>query len=295
VVGRDAEVDLLLISFLARGHVLIEGVPGISKTLLARAFARCLGLEFRRIQFTPDMLPMDMVGGFVFSIENRVFEFRRGPIFTNVVLADEINRAPPKVQSALLEAMQERQATVEGHTELLPDPFLVIATQNPLEFQGVYPLPEGQLDRFLMKIELAYPDPKTESEIITRNLGDMRPETIDVVLEADELTRVFKEVQKVRISGDIIDYISRVAQETRLDKRLSLGASPRSMVHLTHGARANAYLEGRGFVTPDDVKKLSNCVLAHRVKLNQAAVLAGTASNPAEVVGDIFARVRPPR
>lgn len=295
VVGRDEEVELLLICFLARGHTLIEGVPGVSKTLLARAFSKCFGLELHRIQFTPDMIPMDMVGGFVFNIENRVFEFRKGPVFTNVVLADEINRAPPKVQSALLEAMQERQVTVEGHTEQLPDPFMVIATQNPIEFQGVYPLPEGQLDRFLMKIELQYPDLKTESEIMFRNLEDMNPDVIQVVLGPNEIPQVFKDVQGVKISAEIVDYVSRVAQETRVDKRLSLGVSPRSAVHLIHGAQANAYLEGRDFVIPDDIKKISYRVLGHRVKLNQSALLSGMASNPAEVVKDILARVRPPR
>ena len=241
------------------------------------------------------MLPMDMVGGFIFEIENRVFEFRRGPVFTNVVLADEINRAPPKVQSALLEAMQERQVTVEGHTERLPDPFMVIATQNPIEFAGVYPLPEGQLDRFLMKIQLQYPDPKTESGIMMRNLEDMSPEAIEPVLGPEEVVEVFKEVQKVKISADIIDYVSRVALETRIDKRLSLGVSPRSVVHLTHGAQANAYLEGRDYVTPDDIKKISFRVLWHWVKLNQSAVLSGIASDPGEIVKDILARVRPPR
>ena len=295
VVGRDEEVELLLICFLARGHTLIEGAPGVSKTLLARAFSRCFGLEFRRIQFTPDMLPMVLVGGFVFGLEVRVFDFRKGPVFTNVVLADEINRAPPKVQSALLEAMQERQVTVEGHTEQLPDPFMVIATQNPIEFAGVYPLPEGQLDRFLMKITLRYPDPKTESEIMIRNLQDMSPETIQPVLGPREIVEVFKDVQEVKISVEIIDYVSRVAQETRLDKRLSLGVSSRSVVHLTHGAQANAYLEGRNYVIPDDIKKISFRVLGHRVKLDQSAVLSGAASDPGEIVKDILARVRPPR
>ena len=295
VVGREEEVDLMLTSFLARGHILMEGAPGVSKTLLAKVFARCFGLEFRRIQFTPDMLPMDMVGGFIFNIENRVFDFRKGPVFTNIVLADEINRAPPKVQSALLEAMQEGQATVEGHTEQLPDPFMVIATQNPIEFQGVYPLPEGQLDRFMMKIELRYPDPGTESHILARNLGDMRPEAIEAVLGPKELEEVFKEVQGVKISEEIIDYVSRLARETRVDSRLSLGVSPRSAVHLTHGARANAYLEGRDYVVPGDIKKISSVVLGHRVKLNQSAVLSGTASSPGEVLNDILARVRPPR
>ena len=173
VVGREREAELLLITFLAKGHVLLEGVPGVSKTMIAKAFTRCLGLDFKRVQFTPDMLPLDIIGGFVFNVKSREFDFRKGPIFTNILLADEINRAPPKVQSALLEGMQERQVTVEGRTELLPNPFMVVATQNPLEFQGVYPLPEGQLDRFMMKVIFDYQDEAVERKVIERNLLEM--------------------------------------------------------------------------------------------------------------------------
>lgn len=295
VVGRDAEAELLLVALLAKGHVLIEGVPGVSKTILAKSFSRCLGLDFRRIQFTPDMLPMDMVGGFVFNMKEREFEFRRGPVFANTILADEINRAPPKVQSALLEAMQERQVTVEGHTEILPDPFMVIATQNPVEFQGVYPLPEGQLDRFLMRVVLTYPDSKTEAGIMRRNLSDMDPMVIEQVIGKKELNEAFAAVEAVTVSDEIVSYLSRVAQETRVDKRLSLGASPRAMVHLLHTARVSAYLDGRDFVTPEDVKKMAVNVLAHRLKLNQTAILGGTATGPSQVVEEVFARVRPPR
>lgn len=295
VVGRDDEADLLLISLIAEGHVLLEGVPGVSKTILAKSFARCLGLEFRRLQFTPDMLPMDTLGGFVFNVKTREFELRKGPVFTNILLADEINRAPPKVQSALLEAMQERQVTVEGHTEPLPNPFMVIATQNPVEFRGVYPLPEGQLDRFLMKVELSYPVSSVESKIIKRNLTTLDIGLVQVVLGAKELGRIIEEVHAVAVSDEIIDYLSAIALETRQDKRLSLGASPRAMVHLVSCARANAYLQGRDFVTPDDVKKLSVNVLAHRMKLDESAILAGTAPDQSAVVREVINRVRPPR
>jgi MoxR-like ATPase len=187
VVSKERETELLLVSLLARGHTLIEGVPGVSKTLLAKSFSDCLGLGFRRVQFTPDMLPLDIVGGFVFNMKDREFEFRRGPIFTNILLADEINRSPPKVQSALLESMQERQVTIEGHTEVLPSPHMVIATQNSVEFQGVYPLPEAQLDRFMMRIGMGYPSVADEAAILRRNMTEMGPESIRNVVTPEEL------------------------------------------------------------------------------------------------------------
>ena len=215
VIGRDREVNLLLVSFLAGGHVLLEGVPGVSKTVLAKSFTRCMGVDFKRIQFTPDMLPMDMVGGFVFNMKDRAFDFRKGPVFTNILLADEINRAPPKVQSALLEAMQEFQVTVEGQTEALPRPFMVIATQNPQEFHGVYPLPENQLDRFLMRIEMPYPDLATESALIRRNLGDMDTGQIKAVVSGAELAEILSVVQKVKVSDEIIGYLATIAKESR--------------------------------------------------------------------------------
>ena len=295
VIGREKEAELLLVSFLARGHVLLEGVPGVSKTILAKAFAKCLGVEFKRIQFTPDMLPMDMVGGFIFNMKDRDFEFRKGPVFTNLLLADEINRAPPKVQSALLESMQEAQVTVEGHTELLPVPFMVIATQNPQEFQGVYPLPENQLDRFMMRIEMGYPNLTTESAIIKRNLGDMGTGVVEQVLGADELAKTFEAVSKVAVSDEIMDYLSMVGLESRKESRLSLGASPRALVQLTHCSRAVAYLAGRDYVIPEDIKEVALYVLGHRVKLDQSAVLVGKVNEPGEVVRDILTKVKPPR
>ncbi|MDG7014180.1 MAG: MoxR family ATPase [Nitrososphaerota archaeon] len=295
VIGRERETELLLVSFLARGHVLLEGVPGVSKTILAKAFARCMGVDFKRIQFTPDMLPMDMVGGFVFNLKEREFEFRRGPVFTNLLLADEINRAPPKVQSALLESMQESQVTVEGHTEALPNPFMVIATQNPQEFQGVYPLPENQLDRFLMRIEIGYPNLSVESSVIKRNLEDMRTEDIDEVLGKEDLLRILDAVARVKVSDEIVEYLSVIALETRRESRLSLGASPRALVQLSHCARAVAYLAERDYVTPEDIKGIVGYVLGHRVKLDQSAVLVGTANDPLQVVQDILTKVKPPR
>ena len=295
VVGREKETELLLVSFLARGHVLLEGVPGVSKTILAKSFARCMGVEFKRIQFTPDMLPMDMLGGFIFNMKDREFEFRKGPVFTNLLLADEINRAPPKVQSALLESMQETQVTVEGRTEPLPDPFMVIATQNPQEFQGVYPLPENQLDRFLMRIELGYPNLGTESAILKRNLSDMSTTQVEVVVGVDELAKSLREVASVKVSDEIVDYLAVLGLETRKEGRLSLGASPRALVQLTHCARAVAFLDGRDYVVPEDIKEVAVFVLGHRVKLDQSAILVGTATDPRQVVRDILTKVKPPR
>lgn len=295
VIGREKETELLLVSFLAKGHVLLEGVPGVSKTILAKSFAKCVGVGFNRIQFTPDMLPMDMLGGFVFNMKEREFDFRKGPVFTNLLLADEINRAPPKVQSALLEAMQEAQVTVEGHTERLPDPFMVIATQNPQEFHGTYPLPENQLDRFLMRVELSYPDPKTEVAVIRRNLQDMRIDAVDEVLTPKELAGMFEEVTRVKVSDEMLEYLSDIASESRRDRKLSLGASPRALVHLTHCARAVAYLAGREYITPEDVKEVAVYVLGHRLRVDQSAVLVGAAKDPNQIVSDIFARVKPPR
>jgi MoxR-like ATPase len=295
VIGREKEVDLLLMCLLARGHVLLEGVPGVSKTLVANAFSKCLGLQFKRVQFTPDILPLDIIGGFVFNLKDREFEFRKGPIFTNILLADEINRAPPKVQSALLESMQELQVTVEGHTEKLPFPFMVIATQNPLEFEGVYPLPEGQLDRFMVKVSFKYPSKEVESDILKRNLSGIDVNDIKTVLTLSELEALVKEVDGVKVSDDVLAYLARVAEATRNEGALVLGASPRAMVQLVHCARAKALLEGRKYVTPDDLKSIANDVLTHRLTIDRAAALKGVSRNPEAILTAILDRVEPPR
>jgi len=295
VIGREKEIDLLLMCLLARGHVLLEGVPGVSKTLVANAFSKCLGLQFKRVQFTPDILPLDIIGGFVFNLKDREFEFRKGPIFTNILLADEINRAPPKVQSALLESMQELQVTVEGHTEKLPFPFMVIATQNPLEFEGVYPLPEGQLDRFMVKVSFKYPSKEVESDILKRNLSGIDVNDIKTVLTLSELEALVKEVDGVKVSDDVLAYLARVAEATRNEGALVLGASPRAMVQLVHCARAKALLEGRRYVTPDDLKSIANDVLTHRLTIDRAAALKGVSRNPEAILTAILDRVEPPR
>jgi MoxR-like ATPase len=295
VIGREKEVDLLLMCLLARGHVLLEGVPGVSKTLVANAFSKCLGLQFKRVQFTPDILPLDIIGGFVFNLKDREFEFRKGPIFTNILLADEINRAPPKVQSALLESMQELQVTVEGHTETLPFPFMVIATQNPLEFEGVYPLPEGQLDRFMVKVTFKYPSKEVESNILKRNLSGIDVNDVKTVLTLGELETLVKEVDSVKVSDEVLAYLARVAEATRNEGALVLGASPRAMVQLVHCARAKALLEGRRYVTPDDLKSIANDVLTHRLTIDRAAALKGVSRNPEAILTAILDRVEPPR
>jgi len=295
VIGREKEIDLLLMCLLARGHVLLEGVPGVSKTLVANAFSKCLGLQFKRVQFTPDILPLDIIGGFVFNLKDREFEFRKGPIFTNILLADEINRAPPKVQSALLESMQELQVTVEGHTEKLPFPFMVIATQNPLEFEGVYPLPEGQLDRFMVKVSFKYPSKEVESDILRRNLSGIDVNDVKTVLALSELEALVKEVDGVKVSDEVLAYLARVAEATRNEGALVLGASPRAMVQLVHCARAKALLEGRRYVTPDDLKSIANDVLTHRLTIDRAAALKGVSRNPEAILTAILDRVEPPR
>jgi MoxR-like ATPase len=295
VVGREREVGLLLVCLLARGHVLLEGVPGISKTLLAKSFSRCLDLKFRRVQFTPDMLPLDIVGGYIFNMKNREFEFKEGPIFTNIFLGDEINRAGPKVQSALLESMQELQVTVEGNTSKLPAPFMVIATQNPLDFEGVYPLVEGELDRFMMKINFNYPDSKIESDILKRNLSDLDVEEISPVITQDDLKSLFLEVGKVHVSEEILQYLVEIGNNTRNDSRIGLGASPRAMVQLMHGARANAFLEGRNFVTPEDIKLIAPYVLSHRIRIDRTALVKGIVKDPSGVIQELLGVVKPPR
>ena len=295
VVGRKKETELILTCLLARGHVLLEGVPGVSKTLVANAFSKCMGLQFRRVQFTPDILPLDIIGGFIFNLKDREFEFRKGPVFTNILLADEINRAPPKVQSALLESMQEFQATVEGHTEKLPSPFMVIATQNPMEFEGVYPLPEGQLDRFMVKVSFHYPSREVEANILKRNLSSMDLNDVRTVVTAAELDAAIREVDDVTVSDDILAYLARMAEATRNEGSLVLGASPRAMVQLLHCSRAKALLDGRRYVTPDDIKTIASEVLTHRLTVDRAAALKGVSRNPEAILTAILDRVEPPR
>lgn len=268
IVGKRAVLEQIMAAALAGGHVLLEDYPGLAKTLIARSFAAALGLEFRRIQFTPDLLPGDITGGYVYNRAAERFELRRGPIFANIVLADEINRASPKTQSALLEAMQERQVTLEGETMPLPEPFLVLATQNPIEYEGTFPLPEAQLDRFLMKLSIGYPSLEEEREILRRRRERRSDDAvIEQVTDAAELLAIRDTIEDVYVDADIEDYIVRLVAATRTDARVAVGASPRGSLALLKLARVRAALDGRDFVIPDDVKVFVPPALAHRLIL----------------------------
>jgi len=274
VVGQDHVVRSTLVALAVGGHVLLEGVPGTAKTLLAQAFARTLGLDFGRIQFTPDMLPSDITG--TMTLRAAKLTFRPGPVFTNVLLADEINRTPPKTQSALLEAMQEGRVTVEGEGHPLPDPFLVVATQNPIEYEGTYPLPEAQLDRFLVKIDVGYPSEESEVAMLALARNGIAPSTLDdvrSVATAREIASVRKEVDATLIAPEVASYVAAVVRQTRTLPSVMLGASPRAAVHLLVASKAVARLEERDFVTPDDVIAIAPSVLRHRIILRPEAEL----------------------
>jgi len=266
--GKDDVVRLAVVCLLARGHVLIEGVPGVGKTTLGQALARALDCTFQRVQFTSDMLPSDVLGISIFSVAEQEFEFKRGPVFTNVLLADEINRTTPKTQSALLEAMNEGQVTVDAHSYPLPQPFLVIATQNPVEHHGTYPLPESQLDRFLMRVRMGYPDSGAEREILRSDAGAAKLEALRPVLTGTELLEMQDAVTRIRVDESLVSYALAIVQKTRQNEQFSLGVSPRGSQMLYRAAQATAFLDGRTFCTPEDFKPLVVPVFAHRVVVN---------------------------
>lgn len=266
--GADDVVQLALVALFARGHLLIEGVPGVGKTTLAQALARGLDCLFQRIQFTSDMLPADVLGISIYSAIEQRFEFKPGPVFTNILLADEINRTTPKTQSALLEAMNEGQITVDSHSHRLPQPFLVIATQNPVEHHGTYPLPESQLDRFLLRARMSYPTGQSEREILRSEAGAARLEDMLPVLSAADVIAIQEEVTRVRVDDSLVDYILEIVAKTRDSEMLSLGVSPRGSLMLYRAAQAMAYLEARDFAIPEDFKTLAVPVFAHRVVVN---------------------------
>jgi MoxR-like ATPase len=298
VVGQDAVVDHLLIALLAGGHVLLEGPPGTAKTLLAQCFATTLGLDFGRIQFTPDLMPGDILGSNLFNFQTSQFTLTRGPIFHELLLADEINRTPPKTQAALLEAMQERRVTLDGETYPLSDRFMVVATQNPIENQGVYPLPEAQLDRFLFKLLVGYPSAAEEAQIVARfgaGRGAPRPADMGVaaVTETAAIASAVAAVATVTLADTVIDYIVRLVRATRESADLAAGASPRAAVVLAGAARARAALDGRDYVIPDDVKALAIAVLRHRMLLSPAAEIEGRAAE--SIVADLVQRTEAPR
>ena len=298
VVGQAEAVDSLLIGLITGGHVLLEGVPGTAKTLLARSLAFSIEASFKRIQFSPDLMPADVVGTNVFDLERQTFSLRRGPVFANLVLADEINRTPPKTQSALLEAMQEGQVTIDGTSHPLPQPFLVVATQNPVEYEGTYPLPEAQLDRFQQKVTIDYPDAASETEILRRHLSGlemtdlaqfgMRPvaTTADVLASRAALADVV-------VDDGVVGYVAAVVRATREHASVTLGASPRAGVSLLVASKARALLDGRAFVTPDDVKRMTPPCLRHRVLLRPEVEIEGMAAD--SVLRDVLDTVPVPR
>ena len=271
-LGPPAPIELIMASLISRGHVLIEGIPGVAKTTLAKSFAGALGCAFRRIQFTPDLLPSDITGTYVLDPQKGQFVLREGPIFTQVILADEVNRAPPKTQSALLEAMQESQVTIEGQTRPLPQPFLVLATQNPIDHEGTYPLPEAQIDRFTLRVRMGYPGADAERAMLRRYADPNRVQAETArVLEPGLVLRLQQLARGVHVDDEIIEYVVALAEHTRQNRRIALGASPRAALQLLEVTKARALLEGRAYVLPDDVKALAQPVLSHRLIVSAEA------------------------
>jgi MoxR-like ATPase len=292
IVGKDEVIELCLVALLCEGHVLLEDVPGIGKTTLAKAIARSVGCTFRRIQFTPDLLPSDVTGILYFNQKAQDFEFRPGPIISQVVLADEINRATPRTQSALLEAMQERQVTVDVETMPLPRPFMVLATQNPIELEGTFPLPEAQIDRFLMRVALGYPSKEDEDSILLRYEHSDPLDTLEPVIEAEALLRIQEQVKTVLVEDSVREYVVDVVRATRTHEAVELGVSPRGTLALYRTAQALAALRGRTFVIPDDVKYLAPAVLTHRIIISPQTRLRGR--RPEEVAAEIVESVPVP-
>jgi MoxR-like ATPase len=292
LVGQIELVDGLLIALLCRGHVLVEGVPGVAKTTAVKSFAAVLGLSFRRIQFTPDLLPADLTGTQVFEPATGEFRIHRGPVFQHVVLADEINRAPAKVQSALLEAMEERQVTLAGETFPLPDPFLVMATQNPIEQEGVYPLPEAQIDRFMLKLRVAYPNEQDELQIVAMRTSAELPQSPMAILDLAQIGALQNGTAEVHVEPSISAYAVALVRASRAPENVSLGGSPRASIYLVQAARARAYLAGREFVLPEDVKRVAPDVLRHRILLTYEAEARGITSE--SVIAELLAQVPTP-
>lgn len=297
IVGQQKTIELLLTAILADGHVLIEGVPGVAKTLTAKLLARTINTDFSRIQFTPDLMPSDVLGTSVFNPKLTDFEFKKGPIFSNIILVDEINRAPAKTQSALFEVMEERQATVDGTTYFMSSPFIVMATQNPVEHEGTYRLPEAQLDRFLFKILVNYPTAEQEVEVLRGhhqrlNLADAIAD-IQPILQPQQLAELRKKTHQIHVEDKLLEYIAQIILQTRNNKSLFLGASPRASVALLNSSKALAAIRGRDFVTPEDVQELAPTVLRHRILLTPEREMEG--ATPDDIVGQLLQKIEVPR
>ena len=293
IVGKRELLEMVMSAALAGGHVLLEDYPGLGKTLIARSFATVLGLDFKRIQFTPDLLPGDITGGYVYNREGNRFELRKGPVFANIILADEINRASPKTQSALLEAMQEGQVTLEGESMRLPEPFLALATQNPIEYEGTFPLPEAQLDRFMLKLTVGYPSVEEEQEILHRRHERRQDEVaLRAITSAEQLIGMRAAVETVHVDTDLEGYIATLVHTTRSDRRVAVGSSPRGSLSFLKMARAHAALEGREYIIPDDVKRFAEPVLSHRIILQPEYWMSQQVTG--EVIRDVLGKVPVP-
>ncbi len=293
IVGKAELLEMVMAAILAGGHVLLEDFPGLGKTMIARSFATALGLDFKRIQFTPDLLPGDITGGYIFNRGESRFDLRQGPVFSNIVLADEINRASPKTQSALLEAMSEGQVTLEGETLRLPNPFLVLATQNPIEYEGTFPLPEAQLDRFMLKLTVGYPSITEEREILHRRGKRVDDElTLNPITDAVQLCEMRALIEDVHVDEDLEKYIAEIVHETRKDRRVAVGASPRGSLAFLKISRAYAAMQGRDYILPDDIKRFGTAILSHRIILQPEYWMASKVTD--DVIKDVFTKVSVP-
>lgn len=296
IVGQEMVIDQVLVGLLADGHILLEGVPGTAKTLLVKTLAKLIGTEFSRVQLTPDMLPSDILGTSIYDLTTKTFALKKGPIFTSLLLADEINRTTPKTQSALLEAMEERQITLEGKTEVLPDLFMVVATQNPIEFEGTYPLPEAQVDRFMLKINIDYPNQEAEKQMLRNwQAGNYarHSTSVEPITTAEEIIEARKNLESFKVEDSIIDYLSNLTQRSRTLSDLQLGASPRASLSWLAAAKAHAAIEGKDFVTPDNIKFVAEPVLKHRLILTPEAELDGV--KVTQVISNLLRQIPVPR
>jgi len=294
IVGKEQVLEKVMLAVLANSHILFEDYPGLAKTLMARSFAMSMGCEFSRIQFTPDLLPADITGTYIYNVKTSEFELRRGPVFTNILLADEINRAPPKTQAALLEAMQERQTTLDGKTHPITNPFIVIATQNPIEYEGVYPLPEAQLDRFLLRLQLGYPNRAEEVEILKRRMERAQEDVLlEPAADGETILALQKTVEGIHVDDDVLGYVTDIVQATRVQRQVEVGASPRGSLAIFKLARARAVFHGRDYVIPDDVKEVAAPALVHRMIMKAESWVKGV--DPRQMVDEILKTIPVPK